>query len=95
MLRKISIQKIDNATGKMPTHRLVASDDNYENKTIVGAFWTKENEHGKFLSGELQKESEKYDGYVIITEKEYRELKRSNEDKVASTIPPTPGDINF
>jgi uncharacterized protein (DUF736 family) len=81
MLRNITIHKRKEVkTANQPTHDLVASDEKYENKTIVGAMWTRVTEEGnKFLSGTLSKprthEGKEYDGYVIITEKEYNELK--------------------
>lgn len=61
-----------------PTHDLVASDEKYENKVKVGSIWTRttKDENGndyKFLSGTLSKQNGEYDGYVIITEKEWNE----------------------
>lgn len=82
MLNKISIQKVQDTPevgSKKPTHNLVASNDKYENKTIIGKLWVKEGQYGKFLSGELSKartyEGKEYDGYVILTQKEYDSLK--------------------
>lgn len=79
-LNKITVSKVQDqgeANSKRPTHNLVASDDKFENKTIVGSFWTKESTYGKFLSGDMKKsrsfEGKDYDGYVIITEKEWNE----------------------
>ena len=99
MLTRITISKRKDVTvATKPTHDLVASDDNYQNKTIVGALWTKVSQDAqgndyKFLSGGLQKErtvqGKTYDGYVIITEKEYNELKRNSTGEVNSTeVPP-------
>lgn len=81
-LTKLSIQKIQDSgevNGKMPSHRLVASDENYGNKTVIGSLWTKDGQYGKFLSGELQKErtgqdGKVFDGYIILSTKEYKEL---------------------
>ena len=66
-----------------PTHDLIASDEKYENKCTVGSIWTrtaKDNEGNdyKFLSGTLSKtrtgtDGKEYQGYVIITEKEWDE----------------------
>lgn len=81
MLKNISIQKRSTVkTDKHPTHDLVACDEDYKNKVMVGSLWTKvaqdaEGKDYKFLSGVLQKEKDKYEGYVIITEREYRQLK--------------------
>ena len=86
-LNKITVSKVQDSgevNSKRPTHNLVASDEKFENKTIVGSFWTKESTYGKFLSGDMKKsrsfEGKDYDGYVIITEKEwdeYQSLKNS------------------
>lgn len=88
-LNKISVAKVQDSgevNSKRPTHNLTAADDKFENKTIVGSFWTKEGAYGKFLSGEMKKsrsfEGKEYDGYVIITEKEWNEyqtLKNENQ----------------
>ena len=97
-LNKITVSKVQDSgevNSKRPTHNLVASDEKFENKTIVGSFWTKESTYGKFLSGDMKKsrsfEGKDYDGYVIITEKEwdeYQTLKNGN-DTVFNT--PTEG----
>lgn len=95
MLKNITINKRKEVKAAThPTHDLVASDEKYENKAIVGAMWTRVarddmgNEY-KFLSGTLSKsrthEGKEYDGYVLITEKEYNEyqtLKLSPSVKV-------------
>ncbi len=91
-LNKITVSKVQDSgevNSKRPTHNLVASDDKFENKTIVGSFWTKESTYGKFLSGDMKKsrsfEGKEYDGYVIITEKEwneYQSLKGGNTPAV-------------
>lgn len=79
-LTKITLNKLVDtpvAGDKKPSHNLVASDERYENKTSVGSFWLKQGQNGNFLSGELKKsrtyEGKEYDGYVIITEKEWNE----------------------
>lgn len=78
---KLSIQKLQDsgeADGKKPSHSLVASDDKYENKTMVGKLWTKTGTYGKFLSGQLDSnrtyEGKEYKGYVLITRDEYDSL---------------------
>jgi len=92
-LNKITVSKVQDSgevNSKRPSLNLVASDEKFENKTIVGSFWTKESTYGKFLSGDMKKsrsfEGKDYDGYVIITEKEwdeYQSLKASNTSTVA------------
>lgn len=79
-LTKITLNKLVDTPivgDKKPSHNLVASDENYGNKTSVGSFWFKSGTNGNFLSGELKKprvhEGKEYDGYVIITEKEWNE----------------------
>lgn len=85
MLTKITIAKRkDVSVATKPTHDLVASDDNYQNKTIIGSLWTKVSPDGnKFLSGSIQQprthEGKSYDGYVIITRKEYDRLKGEDQ----------------
>lgn len=68
---------------KLPTHRLVVTDEKYQNKTDVGSFWTREGNYGKFLSGKMgdarsytNKEGIKVNvpGYVIVREDELNEL---------------------
>jgi len=88
MLKNISIQKRSLVkTDKHPTHDLVAYDENYENRTIVGSLWTKvaqdnDGKDYKFLSGSLQKErvveGKKYEGYVLLTETEYNNLLKNS-----------------
>ena len=84
MLKNITISRVyDVKSEKMPTHNIIALDSNYENKTFVGALWTKmaKDKNGndyKFLSGSLQKERKAedgkvFEGYVLVTEKEYAE----------------------
>jgi hypothetical protein len=95
MLKNITINKRKEVKAAThPTHDLVASDEKYENKTIIGAMWTRtakdsEGTDYKFLSGTLSKprthEGKEYDGYVIITEKEwneYQNLKGTNQKAV-------------
>lgn len=91
-LTYISIQKLTDVPepgSKKPTHNLIGANKNdkgeYVDKTTIGSFWTRESQYGKFLSGEMKKarshEGKDYDGYVIITEKEwdeYQALKASN-----------------
>lgn len=90
MLKNITLNKRSIVKAPThPTHDIVASDENYQNKTIIGSMWTrvaqKDGVDYKFLSGTLSKsrthEGKDYDGYVIITEKEwneYQSLKASN-----------------
>lgn len=83
MLKNITINKKKEVKAAThPTHDLVASDEKYENKTTVGAMWTRvakdaQGNDYKFLSGTLSKprthEGKDYDGYVIITEREWNE----------------------
>ena len=81
-----------------PTHDLVASDEKYENKVKVGSIWTRttKDDSGveyKFLSGTLAKQNGEYDGYVIITEKEYNEYQEL-KNAVNSAIPVSSFDPN-
>lgn len=83
MLKNISIAKRKEVKAAThPTHDIIASDEKYENKATVGSMWTrvakdKQGVDYKFLSGTLSKtrthEGKVYQGYVIITEKEYSE----------------------
>lgn len=95
MLKNITINKRKEVKAAThPTHDLVASDENYQNKVVIGAMWTRvatteSGEQYKFLSGTLSKsrthEGKEYDGYVLITEKEWNEyqtLKSSPSVKV-------------
>lgn len=80
-LTNITLNKIvdtPQAGDKNPSHRLVASDEKYQNKTTVGAMWLKTGQNGNFLSGSFSKTStgtdgKEYQGYVLVTEKEYAE----------------------
>lgn len=81
MLTKISLKKLsDNpqAGDKAPCHSIVACDDKYENKTTVGKLWLKKGDYGNYLSGQLDVdrdyEGKHYEGYVILSTKEYKEL---------------------
>ena len=93
MLKNITINKRKEVKAAThPTHDLVASDENYQNKVIIGAMWTRvarteSGEEYKFLSGTLSKtrthEGKEYDGYVLITEKEWNEYQKlKNEVKL-------------
>ena len=83
MLTKITLNKLIDTPvpgDKMPSHAIVAADENYQNKVTVGKLWLKKGERGNYLSGELSKPYKKedgteLDGYVILTQKEYNELK--------------------
>lgn len=102
MLKNITIaKKKEVKAATHPTHDIVASDEKYENKTEVGAMWTRvttdnEGNQYKFLSGTLSKErkgtdGKDYDGYVLITEKDYREyqnLKLQNQATVDKMVEP-------
>lgn len=84
-LTKITISKRkDGSDPKRPTHDIVAADDNYNNKTVIGSLWTRVTQDGnKFLSGQLQSarktvDGKEFDGYVILTQREYDELKSGN-----------------
>ena len=95
MLKNITINKRKEVKAAThPTHDLVASDEKYENKAVVGAMWTRvakdsEGNDYKFLSGTLSKsrthDGKEYDGYVLITEREWNEyqtLKGTNQTPV-------------
>lgn len=91
-LTKITLNKLVDTPvvgDKKPSHNLVASDENYQNKTSVGSFWFKSGTNGNFLSGEMKKprvhEGKEYDGYVIITEKEWNEY-QSLKNGVATPV---------
>lgn len=89
MLTKISLKKLidsPKAGDKLPSHAIIASDDKYQNKTQIGKLWLKAGDYGPYLSGELAKDytndaGVKYNGYVIITLKEYAALKGTPEVK--------------
>lgn len=84
MLTKISISKRKEIkSDKQPTHDIIASDDKYENKTVVGSLWTRTTQDGnRFLSGQLDvkrsHEGKSYPGYVIISSDEYERLTKAN-----------------
>lgn len=96
MLKNITINKKKEVKAAThPTHDLVASDEKYENKTVVGAMWTRvaKDQQGneyKFLSGGLSKtrtgtDGKEYQGYVLITEKEWDEY-QSLKNGVATHV---------
>ena len=70
----VSKLKDSNDNPKSPTHALVVTDKNYENKKTVGKFWKKEGTYGKFLSGTMsdkwEKDGKVFDGFVIVSEQE-------------------------
>lgn len=76
--KNISVFKKDNVQGSQPTHDVVASEANFENKVTVASLWTKDGAKGKFLSGQMKNEykSEKgtYPAYVIVQEDELQKL---------------------
>ena len=89
MFRNLSIRKrFEVKAPTHPTHDLVAINDSYDKETakVVGSLWTKvaQDKNGtdfKFLSGSLAKDrkgtdGKEYDGYVLITEKEYAEYQK-------------------
>ena len=89
-LTNVSVAKVQDSgevNSKRPTHNLVAADEKYENKTVVASFWTKEGQYGKFLSGSMKKsrtsdDGKEYDGYVIITEREWDEYQSLKKGEV-------------
>ncbi len=82
-LKNLTLFKREAKTPNQPSHDIIASDDKYENKTTVGAMWLKVAQDKnltdyKFLSGSLSKtrtgtDGKEYQGYVLITEKEWDE----------------------
>lgn len=89
MLRNLSIRKrFEVKAPTHPTHDLVAINDAYDKDTAVtvGSLWTKvaQDKNGadyKFLSGTLSKtrtgtDGKEYQGYVLITEKEWNEYQQ-------------------
>lgn len=103
MLKNISIAKRSVVKAVThPTHDIVASDEKYENKVTVGSLWTrvaqdKQGNDYKFLSGTLSKQNGEYDGYVIITEKEWNEyqtLKNGNVKPIQeNSFDPSKGEV--
>lgn len=88
---------------KFPTHRLVVTDENYQNKVDVGSFWTRESNYGKFLSGKMgdarsytNKEGVKVDvpGYVIVREDELNELLYGKQPTLAE-VADAKENVNF
>lgn len=99
MLTKISLKKLTDTPevgGKQPSHAIIASDEKYENKVQVGKLWLKAGQYGNFLSGQLDIERDfegkHYDGYVLLTLKEYNNLIAS---KSPTTQLPSTEDIGF
>lgn len=108
MLKNISIAKrFEVKAVTHPTHDIIASDEKYENKVTVGSLWTRvaQDKNGadyKFLSGTLSKtrtgtDGKEYQGYVLITEKEwneYQELKNAvNKAIPVSSFDPSTGEV--
>lgn len=89
-LTKITLNKLTDTPvpgDKKPSHNLVASDEKYENKAIAGSLWLKKGPTGNFLSGEMKKartadDGKTYDGYVIITEREWNEYQSLKNNTV-------------
>ena len=89
---------------KLPTHRLVVTDEKFQNKKDVGAFWTKEGNYGKFLSGKMgnarnytNKEGASVDipGYVIVREDELNALLQSQSGETLADIAETKEKMSF
>lgn len=89
--KNISVFKKENVQGSQPTHDVVASESNYENKVTVASLWTKDGAKGKFLSGQMKNEykSEKgtYPAYVIVQEDELQKLLDEVSKKEHKTSP--------
>ena len=84
--KNISISKIkdSNDNPKAPTHSIVVSDKDYQNKQTVGKLWTKEGNYGKFLAGVMSDtrtfNEKPYEGYCIVNERELDALiKKASE----------------
>lgn len=108
MYKNISIRKrFEVKTANSPTHDLVVINDNYDkdSSVVVGALWTKvaQDKNGtdyKFLSGKLNQaktgtDGKVYEGYVLITEKEYEELKTGKPSNVDTGEAANIDDIGF
>lgn len=102
MLKNISIAKRKEVkTATQPTHDIVASDEKYENKVTVGAMWTRVTQEGtKFLSGTLSKtrtgtDGKEYQGYVLITEKEWSEYQSLKNGDTGEVPPSEEAEIDF
>ena len=103
MINNFLVLKKDNqGNDNLPSRRLTTNTGTKENPVWkdLGVAWVKKNAQGEpFLSVTLEKDREytnrdgqtvKVDGYVIITESEYRKLKLA-EAKQARMTSPTDG----
>lgn len=79
--KNINVSKLNDdakKSDKSPSHNLVVTDGNYQNKQTVGKLWTKESQYGKFLSGKMsdfyQGQDKAFDGFCIVNERELDDL---------------------
>ncbi len=78
MIKQFTISKNKKAEGKQPQYFMKTKLDD-GNTVQIASIWLRDSEQGKFFSGTMKNEYKKddgtvYDGYVIISEKEYKEL---------------------
>ena len=97
---QIAVFKNKDATGKQPAYRLVSKDENDKSITI-GSLWVKDYKGIEFQSGEMKKEftkedGTKYEGYVILSQTEYKDLLAGKNGAVESSTESINADeINF
>lgn len=78
IIKSFFVFKNDKATGKAPSHKIMAKIG--EEFVEAGAGWTKEGRNGKFISAQLSKEwksddgTKSREGYVMVAEKELKDL---------------------
>lgn len=79
MITKFVITKNDKAEGRQPQYFMRGKEKEDGKNITLASIWLQDGPTGKFFSGTMKTEFKKedgtvYDGYVIITEKEYKEL---------------------
>ena len=82
MYTKITLKKLRDdakAGDKLPSHALIAATDDYKEKVTAGKLWMKTGDYGTYLAGQMSSEytneaGATFDGYVILSTKEYKSL---------------------
>lgn len=99
MIKQFVIFKNDKATGNQPQYDMLGKDEQ-GNKFRLASIWLKDHNGKKYYSGQMKdeytnSEGKTYDGFVIISQAEYKKLttkpqgnpERPNDDENPDGIP--------
>ena len=101
-ITNFAIFKNKNATGNQPQYSMVGKPNGEEGKgKTIASLWVKKTQNGvPYYSGQMKEtftkdDGTKYDGYVIVKEEEYAELKALQNTAKTTHEQPQENDLTF